>query len=90
MSLIWWWGCKPTCECAWDHKACLCRLISRQRHGGFVLADYEAIQAMLTQSPSMAFALATVRMGIRYEEISVAFWEEIAAHPPIINPTGAT
>lgn len=52
------------------------------------LADYEAIRAFLIQIPDRAFALATVRMGISYEALSVAFWEDIAAHPPIIPPSG--
>jgi hypothetical protein len=30
----------------------------------------------------MAFALATLQMGLRYEEASISFWEDIAKRPP--------
>jgi PadR family transcriptional regulator, regulatory protein AphA len=46
------------------------------------LADYERIAAELRVSPKDAFALATLRMGLEYERLSIAYWEGIAAHPP--------
>jgi len=45
------------------------------------VATYEAIQAELARDPAMAFELATVQMGLRYERLSVAYWENLAAHP---------
>lgn len=46
------------------------------------LATYHRIQAELERDPSRSFGLATLRMGIAYEEMSIAFWEDIAATPP--------
>jgi DNA-binding PadR family transcriptional regulator len=46
------------------------------------LAEYEAIRAHLEHEPETAFALATVRMGIRYELMSIQYWAEIAENPP--------
>ncbi len=49
------------------------------------LAEYERIEAELAGDPRDAYALATLRMGLRYEQQSVEFWAEIAAHPPEIQ-----
>ncbi len=46
------------------------------------LSTYEKIQAELERDPAMAFALATLRMGLAYEQLSIAFWEGIAKSPP--------
>lgn len=46
------------------------------------LATYQEIQAKLEGAPTMAFALATLYMGVAYEQASVTFWEGIAASPP--------
>ena len=48
------------------------------------LGEYEAIKAELAASPAMAFGLATLRMGIGYEQMSITFWEDIIAHPPVV------
>jgi DNA-binding PadR family transcriptional regulator len=48
------------------------------------LAEYERIERDLTRDPCDAFALATLRMGLRYEQLSIEFWAAIAAHPPEI------
>ena len=48
------------------------------------LHTYEAIKAELGTWPATAFSLATVRMGIGYEEMSITFWEDIIAHPPVV------
>lgn len=52
------------------------------------LATYEAIQVELADDPSAVFALATIRMGLRYEQLSVSYWDELVATPPkIATPT---
>lgn len=50
------------------------------------LATYEVIRAQLERDPTQAFGLATVQMGLSYEELSVSFWENLAAHPPTVAP----
>jgi hypothetical protein len=35
----------------------------------------------------MAFGLATVMLGLEYERLSVAYWENLAAHPPAVSST---
>ena len=51
------------------------------------LQEYEAIVRQITSLPDAAFALATLRMGQRYEEASIVFWEDIAKQPPsLITP----
>lgn len=39
---------------------------------------------VVARDPAEAFALATLRMGVAYEEMSIAFWEGVAAHPPSV------
>ena len=46
------------------------------------LQEYEAIVRNLTPLSNATFALATLRMGMRYEETTIAFWEDIAQRPP--------
>ena len=50
------------------------------------LRAYEGIETELKGDPTLAFGLATVHMGLRYERLSVAYWDEIAAHPPTVTP----
>ncbi|MEO7001931.1 MAG: PadR family transcriptional regulator [Ktedonobacterales bacterium] len=50
------------------------------------LATYEAIAAELKGDPTLAFALATVHMGLSYERLSLTYWDDIAAHPPTVAP----
>jgi DNA-binding PadR family transcriptional regulator len=50
------------------------------------LGEYERIAAGLGDNAQAAFAQATLRMGLRYEEQSVTFWEDIAANPPAVEP----
>jgi len=54
------------------------------------LATYHRIQTELMNDPVMTFGLATLRMGIAYEEMSIAFWEGIAAAPPQSAPSGSS
>ena len=46
------------------------------------LAEYEAIVAQIHGQPRMAPALATLRMGILYETMSIEYWDDIARNPP--------
>ena len=46
------------------------------------LQEYEAIVRTITPLSNATFALATLRMGMRYEETTIAFWEDIAQRPP--------
>ncbi len=46
------------------------------------LATYEMIRAELEHEPAQAFAFATLRMGVAYERMSIAFWEDVAKAPP--------
>jgi PadR family transcriptional regulator, regulatory protein AphA len=52
------------------------------------LQEYEAIVRRIMPLANMTFALATLRMGQRYEAASIAFWEDIAKQPPGIVSTG--
>lgn len=47
------------------------------------LAEYQRIEAEQAHNPQAAYALATLQMGLRYEQRSVEFWAEIAANPPV-------
>ncbi len=53
------------------------------------LAEYERIEAELAENPKAAFSRATLRMGLLYEQESVAFWADIAAHPPEVQRSTA-
>lgn len=46
------------------------------------LRQYEAIHGQIASEPGEQFGLATVQMGIRYEELSIQYWSELAANPP--------
>jgi PadR family transcriptional regulator AphA len=46
------------------------------------LADYERLLPTLERDPSAAFALATLRLGLRHERLAVEFWREVADAPP--------
>jgi PadR family transcriptional regulator, regulatory protein AphA len=46
------------------------------------LQEYEAIVQGIARLPDTAFALATLQMGLRYEEASISFWEDISKRPP--------
>jgi PadR family transcriptional regulator AphA len=50
------------------------------------LRTYQHIARDLAARPEAAFALATVRLGLLYEQVSTQFWDDIAAHPPAIVP----
>jgi PadR family transcriptional regulator, regulatory protein AphA len=49
------------------------------------LHEYEELVQRITPLADTAFMLATLRMGLRYEEMSIAFWEDIAQRPPRID-----
>lgn len=49
------------------------------------LATYEAIRAALASEPGEAFGAATLKMGLAYERLSIAFWEEVIAAPPTVD-----
>ncbi len=46
------------------------------------LATYRRIVSLLEADPGAAFALATLRLGLRHEQIAVDFWQEVAERPP--------
>lgn len=46
------------------------------------LEEYKSLQEDLTRDERAEFALATLRMGVLYEENAVAFWQGIARNPP--------
>jgi DNA-binding PadR family transcriptional regulator len=49
---------------------------------------YSAIQAVIAHDPTQAFGFATLRVGLAYEQMSIAFWESIVAAPPTVpSPT---
>jgi DNA-binding PadR family transcriptional regulator len=58
--------------------------LARGEHAQHVarLAEYERILPQLQADPDAAFALATIRLGIRHEQVAVDFWKEIVDHPP--------
>ena len=49
------------------------------------LTAYERILPELEREPDAAFALATLRLGLRHEQMAVEFWQEIAANPPRVQ-----
>jgi PadR family transcriptional regulator AphA len=49
------------------------------------LTTYQNILATLRDDPAAAFAVATLRLGLRHEQIAVEFWHEIAQHPPHVT-----
>jgi DNA-binding PadR family transcriptional regulator len=51
-------------------------------HHAARLAVYERILPRLESDPHAAFALATIRLGIRHEQVAVDFWREVADDPP--------
>jgi PadR family transcriptional regulator, regulatory protein AphA len=53
------------------------------------LAEYEAIVAQIHDQPTAAPALATLRMGIRYETTSIEYWDGIARNPPEGAPSSS-
>ena len=46
------------------------------------LAEYERIQPGVASHERGAFALVTLRLGLRHERLAVDFWREIAESPP--------
>lgn len=46
------------------------------------LAEYERIAATFPDAPGKFFNLATLRMGLEYERLSISYWDDIAAQPP--------
>lgn len=46
------------------------------------LYEYQALVRSITPVADATFALATLRMGMRYEEAMIAFWQDIAQRPP--------
>lgn len=46
------------------------------------LDAYESIRRELENAPTEAFGLATLRMGIAYEQTSINFWQSVADAPP--------
>jgi PadR family transcriptional regulator AphA len=46
------------------------------------LQEYEFIQSQLASIPRAEYALATLQMGIAYEQESIRFWQHIATYPP--------
>lgn len=43
---------------------------------------YKQLQADLVDEDKAAFALVTLEMGARFEQMAVDFWEEVARDPP--------
>ncbi|HZC04591.1 MAG TPA: PadR family transcriptional regulator [Ktedonobacterales bacterium] len=54
------------------------------------LATYAAIQAEIARDPASAFGVATLRMGVAYEQMSIRFWEDVAQSPPTTPTTPTT
>ena len=46
------------------------------------LTEYQSIAEQIGGDPRAAFALATLQMGLRYEEHAVIFWEQLVHNPP--------
>lgn len=46
------------------------------------LVMYQQLQAELADDDKAAFALATLEMGARFEQMAVEFWQEVARDPP--------
>lgn len=55
-------------------------------HHAARLAEYEAIRPHLKEHPRGVFAQATLRVGEMVERGMVEFWNDIAQHPPRVNP----
>jgi PadR family transcriptional regulator AphA len=45
-------------------------------------ATYARILPELEDEPDAAFALATLQLGLRHEQLAVEFWNEVASNPP--------
>lgn len=54
----------------------------QQRH-----SEYSQIARHLEAQPDGAFALATVRLGLMYEQMAIQFWEDVVEHPPTMPAT---
>jgi DNA-binding PadR family transcriptional regulator len=52
------------------------------------LAEFQRILPQLEADQDAAFALATIRLGIRHEQVDVDFWREIADDPPRKHRSG--
>jgi DNA-binding PadR family transcriptional regulator len=59
---------------------------TEQAHHAARLAEYQRILPGLEADAASAFALATIRLGIRHEQLAVDFWQEIADAPPQRRP----
>ncbi len=64
--------------------ACQQEASHRQR-----LVEYQAIVAQIGDAPGVGPALATLRMGILYETMSIEYWDDIARNPPGGAPTSS-
>ena len=51
--------------------------VHRQR-----LAEYRQLQADLADNDKAAFSLATLEMGVRFEQMAADYWQEVARDPP--------
>ncbi|HEY2595637.1 MAG TPA: helix-turn-helix transcriptional regulator [Chloroflexota bacterium] len=60
-----------------------------QAHHAARLAEYERIRPQLEANPDAAFGLATIRLGVRHEQVAVDFWREIAEDPSALPRAGA-
>ncbi len=49
------------------------------------LTDYERLLPRLERDPGAAFALATLRLGLRHEQLAVEFWQDVADNPPHVG-----
>ncbi len=47
------------------------------------LGTYKQLQADLGDEDGAAFALVTLEMGVRFEQMAVDFWQEVAQNPPV-------
>jgi PadR family transcriptional regulator, regulatory protein AphA len=46
------------------------------------LQQYEALEEMISGDADLRYPYATLRLGIAWARACLAFWEEIAEHPP--------
>jgi DNA-binding PadR family transcriptional regulator len=51
------------------------------------LAEYQGIERALRDEPRGAYGATTLRMGLLYEQLSIQYWEDVAANPPTL-PAG--
>ncbi len=65
-----------------DRRGVVALAREHEAHHARRLAEYAAILPRLEADPGAAFALATLRHGLGYERLSVAYWGELAANPP--------